>query len=72
MRTADDACAQIVFFEMNFQFETGSERIAVIESLRRPDICFPDSWEAKRAQQKSSECPSIMRGGENVTIYDKL
>ena len=32
---------QIVFFEMNFMFSTGSERIAVIEDLRKPKCTFP-------------------------------
>ncbi|KZS96040.1 Serine/threonine-protein kinase [Sistotremastrum niveocremeum HHB9708] len=42
----------IVFFEMNYKFSTGAERVFVIENLRTPDIIFPESWEPKRQRQK--------------------
>ncbi|KAJ7488435.1 kinase-like domain-containing protein [Mycena latifolia] len=49
---ADMFSLGIVFFEMNFKFSTGSERIAVIEDLRQPLIVFPDSWDARRTRQR--------------------
>lgn len=48
---ADMYSLGIVFFEMNFFFSTGAERIAVIENLRQPSIVFPDSWEPQRTRQ---------------------
>lgn len=45
---------QIVFFEMNYPFSTGAERIAVIEDLRKPEVYFPRDWEAHRTRQKES------------------
>ncbi|KAF5320234.1 hypothetical protein D9611_011377 [Ephemerocybe angulata] len=42
----------VVFFEMNYRFSTGSERIAVLENLRKPGIFFPTSWEPHRTRQK--------------------
>lgn len=49
---------QIVFFEMNYPFSTGAERIAVIEDLRKPEVYFPRDWEAHRTKQKDSTwCP---------------
>ncbi|TDL16229.1 Serine/threonine-protein kinase [Rickenella mellea] len=50
---ADMYSLGVVFFEMNFAFTTGAERIAVLENVRRPEISFPDSWDTKRIQQKS-------------------
>ncbi|KAH9994612.1 hypothetical protein BJV77DRAFT_1059858 [Russula vinacea] len=38
----------VVFFEMNYFFSTGAERIAVIEDLRKKDIVFPVDWEIHR------------------------
>lgn len=49
---------QVVFFEMNYMFSTGAERIAVIEDLRKPGISFPATWDIHRSRQKQSE-----RGG---------
>ncbi|KAJ2913179.1 hypothetical protein MD484_g7237, partial [Candolleomyces efflorescens] len=49
---ADMYSLGIVFFEMNYQFSTGSERIAVLENLRKPGIFFPSSWEPHRTRQK--------------------
>ena len=46
---------QIVFFEMNYTFSTGFERIVVLENLRKPDIIFPATWDSLRARQKQSE-----------------
>ncbi|KAI0029609.1 kinase-like domain-containing protein [Vararia minispora EC-137] len=42
----------IVFFEMNYQFRTGAERIRVIEDLRKPSIIFPQGWDPKRTRQR--------------------
>ncbi|KAL5519904.1 hypothetical protein ACEPAG_1564 [Sanghuangporus baumii] len=42
----------IVFFEMNYFFSTDSERIAVVEALRHPDINFPIDWDVNRSRQK--------------------
>jgi translation initiation factor 2-alpha kinase 4 len=42
----------IVFFEMNFTFTTSSERIAVIEDLRRPQIYFPPEWDPQLSRQR--------------------
>ena len=52
------AC-QIVFFEMNYMFSTGSERIVVLENLRKPEINFPPTWEAHRTRQKQSTLTDI-------------
>ncbi|KAK0438425.1 kinase-like domain-containing protein [Armillaria borealis] len=49
---ADMYSLGIVFFEMNYSFTTGSERISVIEALRRPEIVFPDSWDSLRLPQR--------------------
>ncbi|KAG9128480.1 hypothetical protein FRC07_009703 [Ceratobasidium sp. 392] len=47
---------QIVFFELNFPFDTGSERVAVLQRLRLPSIEFPRTWpEARRRQRKIIE-----------------
>jgi translation initiation factor 2-alpha kinase 4 len=54
---ADMYSLGIVFFEMNYRFSTGSERIAVLENLRKPGIFFPPSWEPHRTRQKESACP---------------
>ena len=43
-----------MFFEMNYLFSTGAERIAVIEDLRKPEVYFPRDWEAHRTRQKES------------------
>ena len=51
---------QIVFFEMNYMFSTGSERIVVLENLRKPQIYFPSSWESHRSRQKQSTLLNIM------------
>ncbi|KAG6330107.1 hypothetical protein ID866_8983 [Astraeus odoratus] len=49
---ADMYSLGIVFFEMNYMFSTGSERIAVIEDLRKPEIYFPHDWDRHRTRQK--------------------
>ncbi|EIN05395.1 Serine/threonine-protein kinase [Punctularia strigosozonata HHB-11173 SS5] len=41
----------IVFFEMNHPFSTQTERVKVIESIRKPEIEFPDTWDGKRTRQ---------------------
>lgn len=40
---------------MNYTFSTRSERIAVIEDLRKPGIYFPHDWDPLRTQQRESE-----------------
>ncbi|KAF8839726.1 Serine/threonine-protein kinase [Paxillus ammoniavirescens] len=49
---ADMYSLGIVFFEMNYPFSTGAERITVIEDLRKPEVYFPRDWEAHRTRQK--------------------
>ncbi|KAJ6607583.1 kinase-like domain-containing protein [Mycena sp. CBHHK59/15] len=49
---ADMYSLGIVFFEMNFTFSTGSERIAVIEGLREPLIVFPTGWNQNLTRQR--------------------
>ncbi|KAL6299472.1 kinase-like domain-containing protein [Sparassis latifolia] len=49
---ADMYSLGIVFFEMNYMFSTGAERIAVLEDLRKPGIFFPSSWEPYRTRQR--------------------
>ncbi|KAJ7101250.1 kinase-like domain-containing protein [Mycena belliarum] len=49
---ADMYSLGIVFFEMNYKFHTGAERIAVIEDLRQPVINFPDSWDVRLTRQR--------------------
>ncbi len=46
--------AQIVFFEMNYQFGTAQERIVVLEKLRQPEIEFPSDWDKHRTRQRQS------------------
>jgi hypothetical protein len=41
---------------MNFSFSTESERIAVIEDLRKASINFPPTWDASRTRQQQSMC----------------
>ncbi|KAF8148631.1 kinase-like domain-containing protein [Crassisporium funariophilum] len=49
---ADMYSLGIVFFEMNYSFTTGAERIAVLEDIRKPGIYFPSAWEPHRTRQK--------------------
>ncbi|KAG1908872.1 kinase-like domain-containing protein [Suillus fuscotomentosus] len=49
---ADMYSLGIVFFEMNFLFSTGAERIAVLEDLRKQEVYFPRDWEPHRSSQK--------------------
>ncbi|KAG2137935.1 kinase-like domain-containing protein [Suillus clintonianus] len=49
---ADMYSLGIVFFEMNYSFSTGSERIAVLEDLRKPEVYFPRDWDLHRSSQK--------------------
>jgi hypothetical protein len=46
---------QIVFFEMNYAFTTGAERIAVLEDIRKPGIYFPSDWDVHRTRQRESK-----------------
>lgn len=50
---ADMYSLGIVFFEMNFSFSTQSERITVLESLRKPEIIFPSAWQGRTRQRQS-------------------
>lgn len=43
-----------MFFEMNYFFSTGAERIAVIEDLRKKDVVFPVDWDVHRTRQRQS------------------
>ncbi|KIK54868.1 hypothetical protein GYMLUDRAFT_206162 [Collybiopsis luxurians FD-317 M1] len=49
---ADIYSLGIVFFEMNYPFSTGSERISVLERLRKPDVEFPPTWDTSRSRQR--------------------
>ncbi|KAJ4467716.1 kinase-like domain-containing protein [Lentinula edodes] len=49
---ADMYSLGIVFFEMNYAFSTGSERIFVLERLRKSDVQFPATWDPLRARQR--------------------
>lgn len=49
---ADMYSLGIVFFEMNYTFSTGSERIAVLENLRKSEILFPSDWDPLRTKQR--------------------
>lgn len=51
---ADMYSLGIVFFEMNYFFSTGAERISVLENLRDPGILFPDDWDPLRPRQQQS------------------
>ncbi|KAJ7432513.1 kinase-like domain-containing protein [Mycena galericulata] len=49
---ADMYSLGIVFFEMNYKFTTGAERIDVIEDLRQPLVIFPASWDSRLTRQR--------------------
>jgi eukaryotic translation initiation factor 2-alpha kinase 4 len=49
---ADMYSLGIVFFEMNYFFDTGPKRISVLEDLRCPGIFFPDDWDPMRTRQQ--------------------
>ncbi|KAJ7121645.1 hypothetical protein C8R44DRAFT_622641 [Mycena epipterygia] len=49
---ADMFSLGIVFFEMNYKFSTGAERIAVIEDLRDPLVIFPSGWDSRLTRQR--------------------
>lgn len=51
---ADMYSLGIVFFEMNYFFNTGAERINVLENLRSPGIFFPEDWDPLRTRQQQS------------------
>ncbi|KAG9057226.1 hypothetical protein FS842_008151 [Serendipita sp. 407] len=48
---ADMYSLGIVFFEMNYPFKTGAERVAVLQQLRQPEIIFPNDFD-RPAQKK--------------------
>ena len=60
---------QIVFFEMNYQFTTGSERIAVLEELRKPAIIFPEGWDRKRTSQRQSKRANHVLAASTFSIF---
>ncbi|KAF9065023.1 kinase-like domain-containing protein [Rhodocollybia butyracea] len=49
---ADMYSLGIVFFEMNYIFSTGSERISVLERLRKREVHFPTDWDPLRTRQR--------------------
>lgn len=51
---ADMYSLGVVFFEMNYLFNTGAERVGVLENLRDPGIYFPDDWNPLRTRQQQS------------------
>ena len=51
---ADMYSLGIVFFEMNYFFNTGAERINVLENVRNSRIFFPDDWDPLRTRQLQS------------------
>ena len=54
---ADMYSLGIVFFEMNYPFKTGAERINVLGNLREPEVFFPDDWDPLRMRQQQSGYP---------------
>ncbi|QRW14941.1 PEK/GCN2 kinase [Ceratobasidium sp. AG-Ba] len=50
---ADMYSLGIVFFELNFPFATGSERVVVLQRLRLPSIEFPPTWPSTRESQRN-------------------
>jgi translation initiation factor 2-alpha kinase 4 len=38
---------------MNYPFNTDSERIYVIEDIRKPEIIFPSGWPSARVRQRN-------------------
>ncbi|KAF8880897.1 hypothetical protein CPB84DRAFT_1817292 [Gymnopilus junonius] len=68
---ADMYSLGIVFFEMNFKFNTGAERIAVLEDLRKPAIIFPPGWDPNRTRQKDkADCLELSQS--SLIPYDRL
>jgi len=59
----------ICFFEMNYAFSTGYERIQVIENLRRPSIIFPNDWPTARVRQRKS---TLMDACDTCRAHSKL
>lgn len=55
---ADMYSLGIVFFEMNYLFKTGAERINVLGNLRESGIFFPDDWDPVRTRQQQSKLPA--------------
>ena len=52
---------------MNHAFSTGSERIAVLEGLRKPAIIFPNTWDPRRSRQRQSESYSLSPESREMT-----
>lgn len=63
---ADTYSLGIVFFEMNYAFNTGAERISVLENLRSPGIFFPDDWDPLRTRQQQSRS-----SGQGLALVSK-
>lgn len=64
---ADMYSLGIVFFEMNYFFNTGAERINVLENLRSLGIFFPDDWDPLRTRQQQSKL-----SGHKPTVETEL
>ena len=64
---ADVYSLGIVFFEMNYFFSTGAERIYVLENLRNSGIFFPDDWDPLRTRQQQSRSSD-----QGFTVGSKL
>ena len=45
---------------MNYMFSTRSERIVVIENLRKPGIYFPNDWDTRRSRQRRQQALGTM------------
>jgi hypothetical protein len=55
---------------MNFKFNTGAERIAVLEDLRKPSVTFPSGWDTHRIRQKESALWSfILIALKNADVF---
>ena len=67
---ADTYSLGIVFFEMNYFFNTGAERINVLENLRNPGIFFPDDWDPLRTGQQQSTSSDCRPGGSPVGLNE--
>lgn len=65
---ADMYSLGVVFFEMNFSFRTQSERIVVLEKLRKPEIIFPETWSGRILQRQSQSIISLCLSSTNHKI----
>lgn len=57
---------------MNYSFSTGSERISVLERLRKPDVQFPTSWDPLRARQRESKEVGDYDDTSLLTLFPKV